>query len=177
MHYSNWCQKYNYDPLNINEDKFADYILQMGESLTVATIQRRVASLSSIFNLTKNTNPTKEPVVLLTWKLIWTLLRMLASRATATYALSHVLGTTHMLQLPQWHLLLSNIDNTVVIKRPCTSVQGLFYCYSTSTALLTHKIKPLYHSRKFFYNSFQVVRESRNRLFQTQKHSNYYFYY
>ena len=44
MHYSNWCQKYNYDPLNINEDKFSDYILQMGESLTVATIQRRVAS-------------------------------------------------------------------------------------------------------------------------------------
>jgi len=28
--------------------------LQMGENLTVATIQRRVASLSSIFNLTKS---------------------------------------------------------------------------------------------------------------------------
>jgi len=68
MHYSNWCQKYNYDPLNINEDKFSDYILQMGESLTVATIQRRVASLSSILNLTKSTNPTKEPVVILTIK-------------------------------------------------------------------------------------------------------------
>ena len=40
----------------------------MGESLTVATIQRRVASLSSIFNLTKSTNPTKEPVVILTFK-------------------------------------------------------------------------------------------------------------
>ena len=48
MHYSNWCQEYNYDPFNLHEDKFADYILQMGESLTVATIQRRVASLSSI---------------------------------------------------------------------------------------------------------------------------------
>ena len=68
MHYSNWCQKYQYDPFNIHEDKFADYILQMGESLTVATIQRRVASLSSIFNLTKSTNPTKEPVVILTIK-------------------------------------------------------------------------------------------------------------
>ena len=40
----------------------------MGESLTVATIQRRVASLSSIFNLTKSANPTKEPVVILTIK-------------------------------------------------------------------------------------------------------------
>jgi len=68
MHYSNWCQKYQYDPFNIHEDKFADYILQMGESLTVATIQRRVASLSSIFNLTKSANPTKEPVVILTIK-------------------------------------------------------------------------------------------------------------
>ena len=68
MHYSNWCREYNYDPFNIHDDKFADYILQMGESLTVATIQRRVASLSSIFNLTKSTNPTKEPVVILTFK-------------------------------------------------------------------------------------------------------------
>jgi integrase len=40
----------------------------MGENLTVATIQRRVASLSSIFNLTKSTNPAKEPVVILTIK-------------------------------------------------------------------------------------------------------------
>ena len=68
MHYSNWCQKYQYDPFNIHEDKFADYIMDMSEILTVATIQRRVASLSSIFNLTKSTNPTKEPVAILTIK-------------------------------------------------------------------------------------------------------------
>jgi site-specific recombinase XerD len=68
MHYSNWCQKYHCDPFNIHEDKFADYILQMGENLTVATIQRRVASLSSIFSLTKSADPTKEPVVILTTK-------------------------------------------------------------------------------------------------------------
>ena len=41
-HYATWCHKYQYDPLDIHEDKFADYILEMGESLTVATIQRRV---------------------------------------------------------------------------------------------------------------------------------------
>jgi len=68
MHYANWCHKYQYDPFNIHENKFADYILQMGGNLTVATIQRRVASLSSIFNLTKSNNPTKEPVVILTIK-------------------------------------------------------------------------------------------------------------
>jgi len=67
-HYATWCKKYQYDPLNIHEDKFADYILQMGGNLTVATIQRRVASLSSIFNLTKSANPTKEPVIILTIK-------------------------------------------------------------------------------------------------------------
>jgi site-specific recombinase XerD len=68
MHYSDWCQEYHCDPFNIHEEQFADYILQMGESLTVATIQRRVASLGSIFSLTKNANPAKEPVVILTIK-------------------------------------------------------------------------------------------------------------
>ena len=68
MHYSNWCHKYHYDLFNIHEEQFADYILQIGRTLTVATIQRRVASLSSILSLTKNTNPTKEPVVILTFK-------------------------------------------------------------------------------------------------------------
>ena len=70
MHYSNWCQKYHYDPLNINEDQFANYILEMGGILSIATIQRRIASLGNIFNLTKSTNPTKEPIVLLTFKKI-----------------------------------------------------------------------------------------------------------
>jgi len=36
--------------------------------LSIATIQRRVASLGNIFNLTKSNNPTKEPVVILTFK-------------------------------------------------------------------------------------------------------------
>jgi len=70
MHYSNWCQKYHYDPLNVNEDQFANYILDMGGILSIATIQRRIASLDNIFNLTKSANPTKEPIVLLTFKKI-----------------------------------------------------------------------------------------------------------
>ena len=67
-HYATWCQKHQHRPLNIHEDQFANYALEMGEHLTVATIQRRVASLSSIFNLTKSANPTKEPVIILTIK-------------------------------------------------------------------------------------------------------------
>jgi len=70
MHYSNWCQKYHYDPLNINEDQFANYILEMGGILSIATIQRRMSNLSNIFNLIKSDNPTKDPVVILTFKKI-----------------------------------------------------------------------------------------------------------
>jgi site-specific recombinase XerD len=39
-YYATSCQKYQYNPLDIQEDKFSDYILKMGESLTVAKIQR-----------------------------------------------------------------------------------------------------------------------------------------
>ena len=42
----------------------------MSEKLAVATIQRRLGSLSSIFDLSKNYNPTKEAVVILTFKKI-----------------------------------------------------------------------------------------------------------
>ena len=68
MHYSNWCQEYQYNPLNITEEQFSKYISDMGSQLTVATIRRRVASLGSIFNLTKSSNPIKEPLVILTMK-------------------------------------------------------------------------------------------------------------
>jgi len=70
MHYANWCQKYQYDPLNISDSQFADYLLSMSKELTVATIQRRLGSLSSIFGLSKNYNLTKEPIVILTFKKI-----------------------------------------------------------------------------------------------------------
>jgi len=54
----------------MNENQFANYILEMGGILSIATIQRIIASLGNIFNLTKSTNPTKEPIVLLTFKKI-----------------------------------------------------------------------------------------------------------
>jgi len=69
-HYAKWCQKYQHDPLNIDDEQFSNYLLSMSEKLTVATIQRRVGGLSSIFDLSKNYNPTKEPAVTLTFKKI-----------------------------------------------------------------------------------------------------------
>jgi len=69
-HYAKWCQKYQYDSLNISDEQFASYLLSMSKKLTVATIQRRIGSLSSIFDLSKNYNPTKEPLVILTSKKI-----------------------------------------------------------------------------------------------------------
>jgi len=42
----------------------------MGGILSIATIQRRMSNLSNIFNLIKSNNPTKDPVVILTFKKI-----------------------------------------------------------------------------------------------------------
>lgn len=68
MHYSDWCRTYQYNPLDITECQFSEYISDMGGRLTIATIQRRVASLNSIFHLTKSSNPVKEPLAILTMK-------------------------------------------------------------------------------------------------------------
>ena len=33
-HYATWCHKYQYDPLDIHEDKFSDYMLVVQISFT-----------------------------------------------------------------------------------------------------------------------------------------------
>lgn len=67
-HYSDWCLKNQYDAFNRDEEQFSQYIKQMGDNLTTATIRRRVASLSSIFTLMSKPNPTKSPCAVLTLK-------------------------------------------------------------------------------------------------------------
>ena len=67
-HYAAWCENNQYDPLQSSEDKFASYVLTMGETLTTATIRRRIASLRTLFKLAKAPNPTDEPEVILTLK-------------------------------------------------------------------------------------------------------------
>ena len=68
QHYAAWCENNQYEPLQSTEGKFASYVLTMGETLTTATIRRRIASLRTLFKLVKAPNPTDEPKVILTLK-------------------------------------------------------------------------------------------------------------
>ena len=67
-HYAAWCENNQYEPLQSTEESFAAYVLAMGETLTTATIRRRIASLRTLFKLVKAPNPTDEPEVILTLK-------------------------------------------------------------------------------------------------------------
>ena len=69
-HYQRWCQKNHHEPENVCATVFVQYLNEMAQKLTSATIQRRIASLSQIFKLTSVTNITKEPEVLLELKKI-----------------------------------------------------------------------------------------------------------
>jgi len=69
-HYQRWCQRNNHEPENACATVFVQYLDEMSQELTSATIQRRIASLSQIFKLTSTPNITKEPEVLLALKKI-----------------------------------------------------------------------------------------------------------
>jgi len=69
-HYQRWCQRNHHEPENICATVFVQYLDEMSQKLTCATIQRRVASLSQIFKLRSIPNITKEPEVLLALKKI-----------------------------------------------------------------------------------------------------------
>jgi len=64
-HLTRWCKQNKLNPLSLNSTQFVDYIDEMGQSLTVATMSRRVASISRLLDLLKQANPTKEPDVIL----------------------------------------------------------------------------------------------------------------
>ncbi len=67
-HFAQWCQQNQLEPLAITGETFSEYVLIMGESLSTATIRRRIASLSSIFKLLEKPDPTKSKDVVLTLK-------------------------------------------------------------------------------------------------------------
>ena len=69
-HYQRWCQKNHHEPENVCATVFVQYLNEMAQKLTSATIQRRIASLSQIFKLTSVPNITKEPEVLVELKKI-----------------------------------------------------------------------------------------------------------
>ena len=68
QHYADWCQNNQYDLFSVDAVQFTGYVLAMGETLKTATIRRRVASLSSMFKLMKQPDPTNEPEVVLALK-------------------------------------------------------------------------------------------------------------
>ena len=68
IHYECWCEERDLTPLPATADNLAAYIKDMSVTLKAATIRRRIDSLSSIFTLSKNPNPTHEPEVILAIK-------------------------------------------------------------------------------------------------------------
>lgn len=67
-HYAEWCTKNRRNIFSGDEEQLSQYIEEMGERLSTATIRRRLASLNSVFNLMKKPNPTKSPSVVLALK-------------------------------------------------------------------------------------------------------------
>jgi len=64
-HLTRWSQQNKLNPLSLSGTEFVHYLEEMGQSLTVATMSRRVASISRLLDLLKQPNPTKEPDVVL----------------------------------------------------------------------------------------------------------------
>ena len=64
-HITRWCKQNKLNPLSLSGTQFVRYIEDVGQSLTVATISRRVARISRLFDLLKQPNSTKEPDVIL----------------------------------------------------------------------------------------------------------------
>ena len=64
-HLTRWCKQNKLNPLSLSGTEFVQYLEEMSQSLTVATMSRRVASISRLLDLLKQPNPTKEPDVIL----------------------------------------------------------------------------------------------------------------
>ena len=67
-HYEKWCKTHNFKTIPATAESLAIYVEEMSESYKSATIRRRLNSLSSIFHLSRNPNPTRDPEVLLALK-------------------------------------------------------------------------------------------------------------
>ena len=67
-HYEYWCALKNQPSLPATADLIAEYVDFMATQNKSATIRRRINSLGTIFRLSKNPDPTKEPEVVLALK-------------------------------------------------------------------------------------------------------------
>ena len=59
--YSKWCEIKNISPIPATADNLAMYVDDLSHTCKSATIRRRVNSLGTVFKLSKNTDPTKDP--------------------------------------------------------------------------------------------------------------------
>ena len=66
--YESWCATKRQPSLPTTVDLIADYVDFMANKNKSATIRRRINSLGTIFRLSKNPDPTKEPEVVLALK-------------------------------------------------------------------------------------------------------------
>lgn len=66
--YSKWCETKNISPIPATADNLALYVDDLSHTCKSATIRRRVNSLGTIFKLSKNPDPSKDPEVILALK-------------------------------------------------------------------------------------------------------------
>ena len=66
--YEKWCTENQLHPIPANAETLANYVDYLSQSAKSATIRRRINSLGTILQLSKNHDPTKEPEVVLALK-------------------------------------------------------------------------------------------------------------
>ena len=66
--YAKWCANKSIPPIPATADNLAMYVYDLSHTCKSATIRRRANSLGTIFKLSKNTDPTKDPEVILAIK-------------------------------------------------------------------------------------------------------------
>lgn len=66
--YSKWCANKSIPPIPATADNLAMYVDDLSQTCKSATIRRRVNSLGTMFKLSKNPDPSKNPEVVLAMK-------------------------------------------------------------------------------------------------------------
>ena len=69
-HLLSWCDEQELDVTKLNGKDFASYLTRYAETLSTSTIRRRLASISTILDLSSWNNPTNTPDAILTMKRI-----------------------------------------------------------------------------------------------------------
>jgi len=67
-HFETWCKENGTPPLSAHGELLAEYIDELSLSHKSATIRRRINSLGTVFKLSNNADPTKDPEVVLALK-------------------------------------------------------------------------------------------------------------